>query len=227
MWRFSHLPLRAKRRQDVQPGASKRISPPCSPGIIESVVGRFFYSPLAGHLSSSFGAWWRVRESPHHAPNNDERVQTGESKRISPPCSLVIQSMVGRFSYSPQAGLSHHHWVHGQEILLLATMRQTTTRYVLPKACKKSPHHTLNDDNRAWWEILLLAPGWTSFIVVRRIVGHLPTMCRTTMRNVQPEASKRISPPCSLVVIWSMVGKFSYSSQAGHLIVVWRVVASK
>ena len=74
-------------------------------------------------------------------------------------------------------------------------------------------------------EIPLLAPGWTSFIVVRGTVGHLPTMCRTTMRDVQPGASKRISPLCSLV-IWSMVGNFSYSSQAGHLIVVWRVVAS-
>ena len=75
-------------------------------------------------------------------------------------------------------------------------------------------------------EILLLAPGWTYFIIVRRIVGHLPTMRRTTMRDVQPEASKRISQPCSLV-IWSVVGKFTYSSQAGHLIVVWHVVASK
>ena len=75
-------------------------------------------------------------------------------------------------------------------------------------------------------EILLLAPGWTYFIIVRRIVGHLPTMRRTTMRDVQPEASKRISQPCSLV-IWSVVGKFSYSSQAGHLIVVWHVVACK
>ncbi len=151
MGRFSYLPLRAKRRRNVQPGASKRICSPCSLGIIESVVGRFFYSPQAGHLSSSFGAWWRVRESPHHAPNDDERVQTWESKRISPPCSLVIQSMVGRFSYSLQAGLSCHYSVHGQEILLLATMRQTTTRYVQPGASKKSPHHALNDINRAWW----------------------------------------------------------------------------
>ena len=121
--------------------------PPCSLGIIESVVGRFFYLPQAGHLSSSFGAWWRERESPHHAPNDDERVQTGESKRISPPGS---QSMVGRFSYSHQAGLSRHHSVHGGKILLLATMRQTTTRYVQPGASKKSPHHALNNINRAW-----------------------------------------------------------------------------
>ena len=114
--------------------------------------------PQAGHLLSSFGAWWRVRESPHHALNDDERVQTGESKRISPPCSLIIQSMVGRFFYSPQAGLSHHHSVHGQEILLLATMRQMTTRYVLQRASKKSPHHALNDDNRAWWGDSLTCP---------------------------------------------------------------------
>ncbi len=143
--------IRQTTMRDVQPGASKRISPLCSLVIIESNVGRFSYSSEAGHLLSSFGAWWRVRESPHHAPNDDERVQTGVSKRISPPCSLVIQSMVGRFFYSPQAGLSRHHSVHGQEILLLATMRQTTTRYVQPGARKKSPHHALNDINRAWW----------------------------------------------------------------------------
>ena len=233
--------------RDVQPGASKRISPLCSLDFTESNVGRFSYSSEAGHLLSSFGAWWRVRistpcterqregsdcgekenlptmlcrrhsedggeilllipgwtlwlsldawwgdsltchyvpnddgmsslgqvgESPHHAPNDDERVQTGESKRISPPCSLVIQSMVGRFSYSPQAGLSHHHSVHGQEILLLATMRQTTTRYVLPKACKKSPHHTLNDDNRAWWANSLTHPRLDSLVIVGCLVGR-------------------------------------------------------
>ena len=90
--------------RDVQPGASKRISPLCSLVVTESNVGRSSYSPEAGHLLSSFGAWWRVRESPHHAPNDDERVQTWESKRICPLCSLVIQSIVGRFSYSPQAG---------------------------------------------------------------------------------------------------------------------------
>ena len=143
--------------RDVQPGASKRIFPLCSLVVIESNEGRFSYSLEAGHLLS-FGAWWRVRESLHHAPNDNERVQTGKSEGISPSCSLVIQSMVGRFSYSPQAGLSRHHSVHGQEILLLATMRQTTTRYVLPKACKKSPHHTLNDDNRAWWGDSLTCP---------------------------------------------------------------------
>ena len=85
-------------------------------------------------------------------------VQPGASKRISQPCSLVIWSMVGKFSYSTQAGLSHHHSVHGQEILLLATMRQTTTRYVQPGASKKSPHHTLNDNNRAWWGDSLTCP---------------------------------------------------------------------
>ena len=125
-----------------------RESPHYALIVTESNVGRFSYSPQAGHLSSSFGAWWRVRESPHNAPNDDKRVQTGESKRISPTCS---QSMVGRFSYSHQAGLSRHHSVHGGKILLLATMRQTTTRHVQPGASKKSPHHALNDINRAWW----------------------------------------------------------------------------
>ena len=133
--------IRQTTMRDVQPGASKRISPLCSLVIIESNVGRFSYSSEAGHLLSSFGAWWRVRESPHHAPNDDERVQTGVSKRISPPCSLVIQSMVGRFSFSPQSGPSRCCSVHGVEILLLATKHQKTTRDVQPRASKRiSPH---------------------------------------------------------------------------------------
>ena len=120
--------IRQTTMRDVQPGASKRISPLCPLVIIESNVGRFSYSSEAGHLLSSFGAWWRVRESPHHAPNDNERVQTVVRKRISPPCSVVvIQSMQGRFSYSSQVGLSGCRWMHGGEILLLATTRQTTT----------------------------------------------------------------------------------------------------
>ena len=105
-----------------------RESPHYALIVTESNVGRFSYSPEAGHLLSSFGAWWRVRESPHHAPNDNERVQTVVRKRISQPCSVVvIQSMVGRFSYSSQVGLSGCRWMHGGEILLLATTRQTTT----------------------------------------------------------------------------------------------------
>ena len=127
-----------------------RQSPHYALIVTESNVGRFSYLPEAGHLLSSFGVWWRVRESSHNASNDNQRVQPGMSKRISPPCPVVvIQSMVGRFSNSPQAGLSHHHSVHGQEILLLATMRQMTTRYVQPGASKKTPHHALNDINRA------------------------------------------------------------------------------
>ena len=146
-------------------------------------MGRFSYSPGAGHLLSSFGAWWRVRESPHHAPNDDERVQTGESKRISPPCSLVIQSMVGRFFYSPQAGLSHHHSLHGQEILLLATMRQTMTRYVQPGASKKSPHHALNDDNRAWWD--------DSLTCLRLDIFHSRSSCTGASAHHVPKDDER------------------------------------
>ena len=113
-------------------------------------------------LASGWTSFIVVRRIVGHLPTMRRTtmrdVQTEASKRISPPCSLVIQSMVGRFSNSPQAGLSHHHSVHGQEILLLATMRQTTTRYVQPGASKKSPHHALNDDNRAWWGDSLTCP---------------------------------------------------------------------
>ena len=107
MHRREILLLAATRQptmRDVQPGASKRIFPLCSLVVIESNEGRFSYSPEAEHLLSSFGAWWRVRESLHHAPNDIERVQTGKSEGISPSCSLVIWSVVGKFSYSSQAG---------------------------------------------------------------------------------------------------------------------------
>ena len=57
-------------------------------------------------------------------------------------------------------------------------------------------------------EILLLASGWTSLIVVRHRVGRCPTMRRTTMKDVQPGASKRISPSCSVVIIQSVVRRF-------------------
>ena len=130
------------------------------------MVGRFSYSPQAGHLWSSFGAWW------------------GDSLT------------------RPRLGISGRPSARGGAILLLA-------------------------------------PGWTSLVILRRVVGRFSyspqaghvlssfSMRRTTMKDVQPGVSKRISPPCSVIVIQSVVGKFSYSSQAGHLIVVWRMVASK
>ena len=96
--------------------------------VVRRVEGRFSYSPQAGHPSSSFGVWWRVRQSPHYTSNNDEKVQPGMSKRISPPSSVVIiQSMVGRFSFSSQSGPSRRRSVHGEEILLFTTMHQTMT----------------------------------------------------------------------------------------------------
>ena len=95
--------------------------------VVWRVVGRFSYSPQAGHLSSLFGVWRQVRESPHNASNDDERVQPGVSKRISPPCSVLIQSMMERFSFSSQSGPTCRS-VHGGEILLLATTCQTTMR---------------------------------------------------------------------------------------------------
>ena len=114
----------------------------------------------------------------HRTTTRESRL--GRVRESPPPCS---QSMVRRFSYSHQAGLSHHHSVHGQEILLLATMRQTTTRYVQPGASKKSPHHTLNDDNRAWWANSLTHPRLDSLVIVGCLVRRFSYSPQRTKRR--------------------------------------------
>ena len=47
----------------------------------------------------------------------------GEALLLTPGWTsfVVVQCMVGRFSYSPQLEISGHHSVRGEEILLLVT----------------------------------------------------------------------------------------------------------
>ena len=129
------------------------------------------------------------------------------SKRISPPCSVLIQSMMGGFSFSSQSGPSYRCSVHCGEILLLATTQQMTMRCPAWDEKENFPT-TLQMTREHGGEILLLASGWTSLIAVRRMVGRFPTTRRTTIKDVQPEESKRISPPCSVVVIQNVVRRF-------------------
>ena len=78
--------------------------------VVRRVVGRFSYSPKPGHLWSLFDAWWgdsltrlRLDISGHHLACG------GEILLLAPSWTslVVIRHMVGRFSYSPQAG---HLW---------------------------------------------------------------------------------------------------------------------
>ena len=150
---------------EVQPGASKRISQPCSL-VIQSVVGRFS-SPQAGHLPS-FGAWWRVKESPHHAPNDDERVQIVLRKKISHHAlnddnrawwanSLTHPRLDSLVIVGCLVG----------EILLLPTTCQTTTEVQLGRV-RESPNHALSSF-RAWWGD---SPTHPRLDICRRRLAH-------------------------------------------------------
>ena len=215
--------------------------------MVRHVVGRFSYSPQAGHLWSSFGTWWgdsltRPRldislvmfiawwgdslTRPRLDISHRCSVRGGEILLLAPGWTslIVIWRVVGRFSHLPQAGhlwssfgtwwgdsltrprldISHHWSARGGEILLLTpgwTSLVIGRRVVVRFSYSPQAGH-LSSSVGAWWgdslthprldisshhsarggEILLLAPGWTSLIVVHRVVGG-----------------------------------FSYSPQAGHL----------
>ena len=84
------------------------LTPGCtSLVVIRHAVGRFSYSPQAGHLSSSFGTWWEDSLThPMLDISSPRSACGGETLLLAPgwTCLVVLQHMVGRFSYSPQAG---------------------------------------------------------------------------------------------------------------------------
>ena len=126
--------------------------------VFRHAVGKFSYSPQDGHLSSCFGAWWG--DSLAH-PRLDisclGSAGGGEILLFAPGWTslAVILRVVGRFSYSPQDG----------HLLSLFFMQwgDSLTRPRLDIYCYASVHGG---------EILFLAPGWTSLIVVRRVLGR-------------------------------------------------------
>ena len=74
--------------------------------VIRRVVGRFFYSPRAGHLLSSFGVWWGDSFTrPRMDISRLRSSRGGEILLLAPGWTslIVFPRMVGRFSYSPQA----------------------------------------------------------------------------------------------------------------------------
>ena len=103
---------------------------------------------------------------------------------------IVGRRVVGRCSYSPQA--RHPSSSFG------AWWGDSLTRRHAPNDDARCPACG-NDENlpislrkttrEHGGEILLLAPGWTSLVVVRRVVGRCPTMRQKTMKDVQPGLS--------------------------------------
>ena len=146
--------------------------------VIQREVGRFSYSPQAGHLSSSFSVRWGDSLTHPRLDNSLSRsARGGEILLLAPGWTslVVVRRMVGRFSYSPHAG--HLSFI----------IRRVVGRF------SYSPHAGhLSSLFSAWWgnsltrprldishyhsvrggEILLLAPGWKSLIIVRRVVGR-------------------------------------------------------
>ena len=75
--------------------------------IIRRVVGRFYYSHQAGHLSLSFGPWWgNSLTHPKLDISHCHLARGGEILLLAPGSTPLVgvQRVVGRFSYSPQAG---------------------------------------------------------------------------------------------------------------------------
>ena len=105
---FTRPGLDISCRRSARGGEILLLTPGWTPlVVIRHTVGRFFYSPQAGHLSSSFGTWWgdsltrpRFDISHHRSAHGGEilLLTTGWTSLI------VVQCVVGGFSYSPQAG---------------------------------------------------------------------------------------------------------------------------
>ena len=154
--------------------------------VVQRLVGRFSYSPLAGQLQL-FGAWWE--DSLTHLRLDILRrhsVPGREIPLLAPGwTSLVaVWRVVGRFSYSSQAG---HLW---------------------------SSFGTWWGDCYPPWAGHL----WSSFGVWW---GDSFTRPRLDISSCHPAHGREILLLArgwtSLVIVWHMVGKISYSPQAGHL----------
>ena len=126
--------------------------------ILRRVVGRFPYSPQSGHLWSSLCAWWGVSLTrPRLDISGRRSVRGGEILLLAPGLTslVVVRLVVGRFSYLPQAG---HLWSS-----FVTWWGDSLTSPRLDISGRRLAHGG---------EILLLAPGWTSLVVLRHVVGR-------------------------------------------------------
>ena len=150
----------------------------------------------------------------------------GETLLLAPGwTSLIIgQHVVGRFSYSPQ---DRRLWSS-----FGAWWGDSLTRPRMDISHRRSARGG---------EILLLTPGWTSLVIIWRVVGRFSYSPQATHLSLLFGAwwGDSLTRPrldisrcglarggeilllapgwTSLVVVWLVVGRFSYSPQAGHL----------
>ena len=121
-------------------------------------MGRFSYSPQAGHLSSLISAWWGDTLTRPRLDISHRRSASGGDILLLTPgwiSHVIVQRVVGRFSYSPLTGhLSSSFGAWWGDSL-------TCPRLDISRHC-----------SARGGEILLLAPGLTSLVIVRRVVGR-------------------------------------------------------
>ena len=117
----------------------------------------------------------------------------------------VVQRVVGRFSYSPRAGLCLHHSARGGDILLLA------------------PCWSLSSSFGAWYGDSLTDPVLDSLVIVLEIVwsfaGRGVSLTRPVL-NLSVRSSGRESllhAPCSTCLFVRPVGSLSYTPRAQHV----------
>ena len=143
-WTSHHRSARGGEILLLSPGWTSLV-------VIRHAVGRFSYSPPAGHLSSSFGAWWGDSLTRPMLNISHRHSARGGEILLFAPCwtsLIIIRCEVGRFSYSPHAGhlsLSFDTW-WGDSL--------THPRLYISRG------HSARGG-----EILLLAPGWTSCLL--------------------------------------------------------------
>ena len=126
--------------------------------IVRCMMGRFSYSPQAGHVCLLFGEWWGDSFTCPRLDISCCRSARGGVILLLAPgwtCLVIFRRVVGRFLYSPQAG---HLWSS-----FGAWWGDSLTRPRLDI----SGHPSARGG-----EILLLAPGWTSLVILRRVVGR-------------------------------------------------------
>ena len=124
--------------------------------IVWRVVGRFSYSPQAGHLSMSIR---RVVGRFSYSPQAGHLLS-------------FIRCVVGRFSYSPQAGhlsSSFGAW-WGDSLTRPSAGHLSSSFGRMVGRISYSPQAltSLDCGSARGGEILLLAPGWTSLVIVVR-----------------------------------------------------------
>ena len=172
--------------------------------VVRRVVGRFSYSPQAGHLSSSFGACWGDSLTrPGLDISGRRSARGGEILLLAPGWTslVVVRRGMGRFYYSPQA---RYLWSS-----FGAWWGNSLTRPRLDISRHPSTRHG---------EILLLALGWTSLVIDRHVVGRFSYSPQAGLSGYCSARGGKIfllAPDwTSLVVVRRVVGRFSYSPQA-------------